>query len=59
MIVLHFGPPLATVRRTLAGLSAVLVLLFASVPSSAEVADWDKVVAAAKAEGGSFSIPRC
>jgi iron(III) transport system substrate-binding protein len=52
MIALHVGPSLAVMRRALVALSIGLAMLCASGPSSAEVADWDKVVAAAKAEGG-------
>jgi len=49
MIALHVGPSLAVMRRALVALSIGLGMLCASGPSSAEVADWDKVVAAAKA----------
>jgi iron(III) transport system substrate-binding protein len=52
MIALHVRPSLAVMRRALVALSIGLGMLCASGPSSAEVADWDKVVAAAKAEGG-------
>ncbi|SDT53722.1 ABC transporter substrate-binding protein [Bradyrhizobium canariense] len=52
MIAFRFGPPLAVARRALTSLCVVLPLIGASAPSSAQVADWDKVVAAAKAEGG-------
>src|SRR6201986_2104666 len=51
MIALQFKLS-AVMRRALVTLSIALALLCASHPSSAEVADWDKVVAAAKAEGG-------
>ena len=52
MIARHVGPSLAVMRRALVALSIGFAMLCASGPSSAEVADWDKVVAAAKAEGG-------
>lgn len=52
MIAFQFGPSLAVMRRALVALSIGLGLVCASSPSSAEVADWDKVIAAAKAEGG-------
>jgi iron(III) transport system substrate-binding protein len=52
MIALQFGPSPAMMRRALVALSIGLSLACASGPSSAEVADWDKVVAAGKAEGG-------
>jgi ABC-type glycerol-3-phosphate transport system substrate-binding protein len=51
MIALQFGRPLAVMRRALVALSIGLGLVCASGPSSAEVADWNKVVTAAKAEG--------
>ncbi len=51
MISLQCGPSLAALRRMLAGVSAGLALLCASIPASAQVADWDKVIADAKAEG--------
>jgi iron(III) transport system substrate-binding protein len=52
MTALHVGLSLAAMRRVLVALSIGLGMLCASGPSSAEVANWDKVVAAAKAEGG-------
>ena len=52
MIALQVEPSLAGMRQALIALSIGLGLLYASSPSSAEVADWDKVAAAAKAEGG-------
>ena len=52
MITLHIGRCLSVARKALAGLSIGLALFCASGSSSAQVADWDKVIAAAKAEGG-------
>jgi iron(III) transport system substrate-binding protein len=52
MMALHAGSILAVVRRAFVALSIGLGLICASGPSTAEVADWDKVVAAAKAEAG-------
>jgi len=52
MIALQVEPSLAGMRQALIALSIGLGLLYASSPSSAEVADWDKVAAAAKAEAG-------
>jgi iron(III) transport system substrate-binding protein len=52
MIALQVEPSVAVIRRALVALFTALGLLCASGPSSAEVADWDKVIAAAKAEGG-------
>src|ERR1700744_5483171 len=52
MIAFRCLVPVALRHRLVVALSAGLALLCASHPSSAEVADWDKVIAAAKAEGG-------
>jgi iron(III) transport system substrate-binding protein len=52
MIAFQCGSSVAAMRRALVGLSVGLALLCATGPAFAEVADWDKVVAAAKAEGG-------
>jgi iron(III) transport system substrate-binding protein len=52
MIALHIGRCISVARKALAGLSIGLALFFVNASSSAQVADWDKVVAAAKAEGG-------
>src|SRR4051812_20361453 len=51
MNVLHLGPPIAIMRQVLAVLVAILAFGWASGSSSAQVADWEKVIAAAKAEG--------
>ncbi len=52
MIACQWRLPAALRSRLVLALSACLTLFFASHPASAEVAGWDKVVAAAKAEGG-------
>jgi iron(III) transport system substrate-binding protein len=51
MTRLHIAPLGAIARRALAVLATGFAFACAGGPSSAEVADWDKVVAAAKAEG--------
>jgi len=52
MIALHIGRYLAVARGALATLFIGIALVWVSAPASAQVADWDKVVTAAKAEGG-------
>jgi iron(III) transport system substrate-binding protein len=52
MIALRIGRFLATARATLATLSIGAALVGASAPAFAQASDWDKVVTAAKAEGG-------
>jgi len=52
MIAFQFRLSIALPRRLIVTLFTCLALLCASRPSSAEVADWDQVIAAAKAEGG-------
>lgn len=52
MVALGFGRYFVVARRALAVLSIGLSVVCSGAPASAEVADWDKVVAAAKAEGG-------
>jgi iron(III) transport system substrate-binding protein len=52
MTALHIERSPAILRPTLVFLAAGLAFLWASSSSVAQVADWDKVVAAAKAEGG-------
>src|ERR1700721_2924554 len=52
MIAFQFRLPTAFKWRLIVTLFTGLALLCASRPSFAEVADWDKVVTAAKAEGG-------
>jgi iron(III) transport system substrate-binding protein len=52
MIAFQFRLPTAFKWRLIVTLFTCLVLLCPSRPSSAEVADWDQVIAAARAEGG-------
>ena len=51
MTALHLGPSIAIIRRVFVVLAAILASGWTSGPSSAQVADWQKVIAAAKAEG--------
>src|SRR3954462_5560521 len=51
MNALHLGPPIAIMRQVLAFLVAILAFGWASGSSSAQVADWEKVISAAKTEG--------
>jgi iron(III) transport system substrate-binding protein len=51
MTGLHLGPPIAILRRVLVTLAAILAFGTASGPSFAQVADWEKVISAAKTEG--------
>ena len=51
MTALHLGPLIAIMRRVLVVLAALLAFGWASGLSSARVTDWEKVIAAAKAEG--------
>jgi iron(III) transport system substrate-binding protein len=52
MIAFRIGRCIAVARGALATLSIGIALVGPSAPASAQVADWDKVVTAAKAEGG-------
>jgi len=52
MIAFRSGLRVALPRRLIIALSACLALLCASDRASAEVAGWDSVITAAKAEGG-------
>jgi iron(III) transport system substrate-binding protein len=52
MIVLQIERFLAVARGALATLLIGVALVWVSAPAFAQVADWDKVITAAKAEGG-------
>lgn len=51
MTALHLRSPVAIMRRVLVTLAAIVAFGWASGPSFAQVADWDKVISTAKTEG--------